>query len=121
MSQLSGIEPPVVFHSPEPYFWVSSKQVVVQYSVHVDHQSMRVWTCVQLALDYRGRVQALVLADTIGGVQLPSRVDRIAPVIETLKTVGEAQVALGAHFRNLDQISEHFHREISAFSNQIKS
>jgi pimeloyl-ACP methyl ester carboxylesterase len=80
-------------------------------------QSMGGGTCVGYARLFPQRVRALVLADTLHGLQLPERVARIMQQAKSAtEGLGQIERVLGARTRQADPARAELYRQINSFN-----
>jgi 3-oxoadipate enol-lactonase len=86
---------------------------------HFVCQSMGGWTGVQMALRYPDRISTLVLADTIGGIALPSGLDATRGMNERAAAAGALHPALAADYPRLDPRGAFLYLQLSEFNTDL--
>lgn len=83
---------------------------------HFVCQSMGGWTGVQVALNHPERIASLVLADTIGGLALPSGLESARNMGPRAAAAGALSPALAADYHVRDPAGAFLYLELSAFN-----
>jgi 3-oxoadipate enol-lactonase len=86
---------------------------------HFVCQSMGGWTGVQMALRYPDRVRTLVLADTIGGIALPSGLAATRDMAARAAAAKALTPALAAGYPVRDPAGAYLYQQLSAFNTEL--
>jgi 3-oxoadipate enol-lactonase len=86
---------------------------------HFVCQSMGGWTGVQMALRYPERVRTLVLADTIGGIALPSGLAATRDMGARAAAAKALTPALAADYPARDPAGAFLYQQLSAFNTEL--
>jgi 3-oxoadipate enol-lactonase len=87
---------------------------------HFVCQSMGGWTGVQMALRHPDRVSSLVLADTIGGIALPSGLAATRGMAARASAAGALTPALAADYPRQDPQGAFLYQQLSAFNIDLR-
>jgi 3-oxoadipate enol-lactonase len=88
---------------------------------HFVCQSMGGWTGVQMALGHPERIASLVLADTIGGLALPSGLESVRTMGERAAAAGAVSPALAADYPRTHPAGAFLYLQLSAFNTAFES
>lgn len=86
---------------------------------HFICQSMGGWTGVQMALLHPDRVRTLVLADTIGGIALPSGLAATRTMADRATAAGALTPALAADYPAINPTGAFLYQQLSAFNDNL--
>jgi len=86
---------------------------------HFICQSMGGWTGVQMALRHPDRIRSLLLADTIGGIALPSGIAATRGMAARAAAAGARTPALGADYPRRNPVGAFLYQQLSAFNTDL--
>jgi 3-oxoadipate enol-lactonase len=86
---------------------------------HFVCQSMGGWTGIQVALRHPERIRSLVLADTIGGLALPSGLESVRGAGARAEAAGAVHQALAADYPSADPAGTFLYLQLSAFNSDL--
>lgn len=90
------------------------------HRAHFVCQSMGGWTGVQMALRHPDRIRTLVLADTIGGIALPSGLAAIRGMAARAAAAGALTPALAADYPRQNPTGAFLYQQLSAFNADLR-